>query len=370
MTLRRFSTSLLLLAMIALAGNSVHAGALALSGHPGPAAFDSDGNLWLAESGTHGVAEVNPATRAVVRVVSGPQYEFDDPTAITVANGDVWVASVGFTGSRGNASAARLTEFSAMTTRLIRVINLKKRGIQGLSELWASGSTLWLSASSGAAIVAIDTNSGRIVHSYVSKPVLGNSQPSGVVATGGRVMYVDQSYSRIVVRQISSGRVVRTFAPKVFARVPGLAQRTWISLGPQLLAVTPSDIWAVCGASRYPAMSSLIEINRRTGTIARRIDDLGNGLYNPIQVASSSGLLYVLGGPEGTPYGQRGANLTVIREDSGRRSRVIHFLKLDGKFADPSGLAVNDRYVVVADAGVSRVFVFSKALKLLGRVRL
>lgn len=356
----RWAVTLALTAISLAFATSTNA-STAFLGHPLALSADSHGHVWVAESDAHGVVEIDPSTGAVLRVVAGPAYGFDGPTAIAVAGGNVWVASAGFTGSKGNASAARLTEFSPTTGRLIRIVDLKSHGVQGLSELWPSGSTLWVSASMGNAIVELDVRTGRILRVFRDGPIVGNSEPSGIVTSDGRVMYVDQGQTRIVVRDVATGRIARTFTPQILARAPGTSSKVPFYLGPHLLAVTPTDIWAVCGAGRHLPTGSVIEIDRRSGHIERSLDAVSNDLYSSSQVASDAGRLFILGGPVGTSRGTRGAALTVIDERSGATLYVVHFLRLNGAYSYPRGLTVADGRVLVSDAGVNSIIVLSPA---------
>ena len=356
---RRLLPLVIVLSLAGLAVVAPSGAAASLSGHPGPIAVDAHGDAWVAESGSHGVVEINPATGDVLRTVSGPSYRFDDPAAIAVIDANVWVASVGFMGARGNASAARLTEFSSTTGRLIRILDLKTHKIQGLSELWASGSTLWLSASGGSVIAAIDTRSGRLLHAYFHGPVLGGSQPTGLVVSHGRVVYVDQGYVRIVVRDIATGRITRTFSPRILARAPGMTQKVHFYVGPRLVAVTPTDIWAICGSSRHLLTGSVLEINRRTGHVVRTIDATSNDFYSPNDVATRGSNLYILDGPVWMRQGMRGAALTIIDETTGATRRVVSFLQMDGRFSDPTGLALSGNRAIVSDSGVNKVIILN-----------
>ncbi len=63
------------------------------------------------------LTEVNAISGTVVRVVSGSDYRFNWPDALTVAGKDLWVAN-----EKGNS----LTEVSATTGKLVRVVSGSK----------------------------------------------------------------------------------------------------------------------------------------------------------------------------------------------------------------------------------------------------
>ena len=88
-------------------------------GHPRPGygfngslGIASDGtHIWVANPGGQSVTELSASTGALVKVIRGQGYGFDDPWAITTAGGNIWVTN--------NRS---VTELSAATGALVRVI--------------------------------------------------------------------------------------------------------------------------------------------------------------------------------------------------------------------------------------------------------
>jgi hypothetical protein len=70
-------------------------------------------DVW-APSGANSVIEVKAKTGALVRVISGASYRFNEPDAVAVDGTDVFVA---------NYQGKSVTEFSASTGALVRVIS-------------------------------------------------------------------------------------------------------------------------------------------------------------------------------------------------------------------------------------------------------
>lgn len=72
--------------------------------------------MWLANGDTdpnYSVTELDAKTGAVLRTISGSQYQFDAPGGIAVAGGRVWVT---------NTDANSVTELDARTGAAVRVI--------------------------------------------------------------------------------------------------------------------------------------------------------------------------------------------------------------------------------------------------------
>ena len=74
----------------------------------------SGGDAFITNGLGHSVTEINSTTGAVVRVISGASYDFDGLSSIVVSGGNVFVTDAGGPG--------RLTEFSAATGKLVRVL--------------------------------------------------------------------------------------------------------------------------------------------------------------------------------------------------------------------------------------------------------
>ena len=80
-----------------------------------PDAIASDGtHVWVANGLGGSVTELSASTGGLVKVISGSRYEFDDPAAIASDGTHVWVANDG-----GNS----VTELSASTGALVKVIS-------------------------------------------------------------------------------------------------------------------------------------------------------------------------------------------------------------------------------------------------------
>ena len=54
-----------------------------------------DGILWVANSLGNSVTEINAGTGALIRVLSGREYHFKDPTGIAASGRTAWVTNMG-----------------------------------------------------------------------------------------------------------------------------------------------------------------------------------------------------------------------------------------------------------------------------------
>ena len=83
-------------------------------------------DLFVANYNDASVTEMDASTGALVKVVSGPKYHFDEPGAIALMGTDLFVANYG---------SAKITEVDASTGALVRVIS-------GRSTSWTSRTPL------------------------------------------------------------------------------------------------------------------------------------------------------------------------------------------------------------------------------------
>jgi hypothetical protein len=86
------------------------------------------GDLYVANSLSNSVTEVAASTGRLLRVISGPVYRFDAPHAMATHGAEVFVANNAFAGSAaaGPVTApgtGSVTELNASTGALVRVIS-------------------------------------------------------------------------------------------------------------------------------------------------------------------------------------------------------------------------------------------------------
>jgi hypothetical protein len=80
-----------------------------------PSAMYFDGtNIWVANQGDNSITEIKASSGALVRLISGQSYELNEPDSIIANGADIWVANYG-----GNS----LTEINASNGALVQVIN-------------------------------------------------------------------------------------------------------------------------------------------------------------------------------------------------------------------------------------------------------
>ncbi len=327
--------------------------------------FDSSGHLWAALSGAKGLVEFQLPSGKVLRRVAGPTFGFDDPESILALGSSVWVASVGFTGSHGNASAARLSEVSIASGRLERTVDLKAMGIQGLGAMASQGSTLWIRCANGDALVAVDSRTGSVLHTVVNGPLSGFTEPGGLAVSDGRVFSVRGA--GVDVRLASTGRLLRRLVPSTRLRTPGTGTKVPASLGPQFLVTTPTELWATTSFTPRSAHAGIVAISRRSGHVDGQLTSSPFALV--FAVTHVADHLYALV-QSTAPNGARARHLLLGAVLAAGPIRVlVNVDTLFGTPYQPTALAADGRYVAFSNGATGIAVIDARSGSLIRRVR-
>jgi hypothetical protein len=147
--------------------------------HPDAFAW-RENDLFVANEGGS-ITELNSNTGALIRRISGAWYDFADPTAMTVAGGDLWVAN--------DSTANTVTEVSATSGVLIRTIS--GHGLSGPDGIGFGMGNLWVADSTSYASTEINATNGGVVQTVSdSTGPYGFNDPSVTMVSGANVYIV------------------------------------------------------------------------------------------------------------------------------------------------------------------------------------
>jgi hypothetical protein len=104
-------------------------------------------DLFVANYGGS-VTELSTSTGALVRVISGSSYKFDDPDAMVLAGSDLFVA---------NRSGNSVTELRASTGALVRVISGSSYDFNDPYAIAAADSYLFVANYDGNSVTAFES---------------------------------------------------------------------------------------------------------------------------------------------------------------------------------------------------------------------
>jgi hypothetical protein len=164
-----------------------------------------DGAVWVAtwHSGPNdksSLVEINSATGAIERTISGASYHFDSPISVAVSGKDVWVDSE----FGESVHDETLTELSAENGNLMRVLTVEGDAEPDTPnaiaandrDLWVAG-TLWNAENQfdfQGAVTEIDSSTGKTLR-VIDDNLEGTATPEALVVDGPRVWIASQDFS-------------------------------------------------------------------------------------------------------------------------------------------------------------------------------
>jgi DNA-binding beta-propeller fold protein YncE len=171
-----------------------------------PDAVDVAGNrVWVGNfSGS--VTEVNAATGALIRVISGGRYDLYEPSAITTRGNTVWIANSYFNGDGTNTTS--VTEINATTGALIRVITARRYQLDWPTGIATTGDRVWVA--NGASVTEVNATTGALIRVITARRYQLNGLV-GIAATGKTVWVANSGGNDQTVTEISAttGALIR-----------------------------------------------------------------------------------------------------------------------------------------------------------------
>ena len=193
----------------------------------------------------------------------------NDPVALAVANGNLFVA---------NKGANSITELSS-TGVLIRVINARADGLAQPRALSVNGTNLFVANATGT-ITDLNTTTGALIRRITAK-VDHLSDPVALLSVHSQLWIADASSSSLTVMNAANGALIKVIAN-------GSVGTSFDH--PDALAVTPSrgDVWVT-----NPTNSTVTEVNAATLAVAHVVStDVGN-LSTPDGITVNGNAVFV-----------------------------------------------------------------------------
>ena len=280
------------------------------------------------------VTEISAVTGRLIRVISGSTFEFGTPMGIAVSGGHVWV-----TNGNGNS----VTELSASDGSLVKVINAV--GPWSYDTPWGMGADrdhVWVGNSSSHSITEINSSTGRIVR-VISGASNGFSNPSSIASDGVDVWVLsccnqiaDNSVTEL---SASTGTLVRV-----------ISGRKYVFAGPTAVVSDGTHVWLANPEDNH----GVVEMSAPTGALIRLIRGSRYGFSGPIAIAADGAHIWVANsgrpGEDTDSYTYWGANsLAELNASNGRLVRVVTSPKY--RFNYPDAVTVTGGHVWVVNGG-------------------
>jgi DNA-binding beta-propeller fold protein YncE len=205
------------------------------------------------------ITEIDAATGALVRTVSGSGFAFDDPTALTVSGPDVFVAD------QGNNS---VTEVALSSGALVRVI--ADPGFAGPDGIAVGQGHVWVADSATNAATEINAATGAVVATFTDKDAsYGFGHPSVAIQSEGNVFIASPFGTSPMVTKLSASSgapswyMCNTNGPYYFSLLSAFA-------------VSGDHLWVASrsGANSHTAgakTGALTELDTTTGALVRTL---------------------------------------------------------------------------------------------------
>lgn len=246
------------------------------------------GDVWVADSGSASVFELNASTGALVRLISGSKYRFGSDAStepMAVSTSSVWVIN----GSRGS-----LTELDRSTGALIRVVQGRKYGLRWPDAIAIAGGDVWV-ASSGGSVTELRESTGKLVRIVSGSRYGFGPGPDGIAVAGGQVWVAngdnDNNSGSVTELDASTGALIRVVSGKGFGLV-----------NPNTIAVDGGHVWvandgtAENDAGQLGFHEGLTELNASTGALVRVITANRYQFAGPDAITFAGGHVWVASG--------------------------------------------------------------------------
>jgi putative pyrroloquinoline-quinone binding quinoprotein len=204
------------------------------------------------------ITEIDAATGDLVLTNSKSNLALDDPTALTVLNGDIFVAD------EGNNS---VTEASVATDKLVRVIT--NPGLGAPDGIASGDGNVWAVDSGPSGVTEIDAATGAVINTFDdNNGSYGFASPSVAIEPKGAVFIASPFGSSPMITKVGKGGAAKWYMCNTNGPY-------YFSL-PSAFAVSGKDLWvASSSGANNPnsdaATGSLTEMLTSTGALVKTL---------------------------------------------------------------------------------------------------
>lgn len=267
--------------------------------------------------------------RAALISVRIPGQALSAPAAIAVAGGRVWIANSRYP-MTGSASGW-VTELSARTGALIRVISARADSLTDPEAIAADRTHVWVVNSSGDSITELDAATGALIKVITAQPDQ-LSDPGAITEDGNRLWVANETSNSVTELNATTGALIRVISGKRYQlNSGGLAVA---------IAADANRVW-VPNANG----DSVTELDARTGALIRVITAARYQLSAPVEVAASRDHVWVVSSSADN------SSVTEINAATGALIKVISSLPNFAFGITPAG----DGVWLITNAGVKGV---------------
>ncbi|HUZ41977.1 MAG TPA: hypothetical protein VMU68_11385 [Acidimicrobiales bacterium] len=255
------------------------------------------------------ITELNANNGSLVRVINRPADHLVEPGPIAICGSHVWVVNDNATANAVSSAAVTLVELNDSNGSLVRLYRANVDGLDGLINLTATRSDVWLTNLYGpydskSSVTELNARTGSLVRIVKAQ----KKDPPDPVSVDGSHVWIGTTLmgsNSVTELNARTGSLVRIIKAKAdhFNGLSGIAAQgshVW---------VTNSGALASRGNT-----NSVTELNARTGSLVRIIKAKADGFNRPSDVVASGSKLWVLNFDSITELNQNNGSLVrVIR---------------------------------------------------------
>ena len=290
-----------------------------------PTALASVGtNIWVANSGSNMITEVN-SSGSLLRRVAAARYRFASPHAMAVAGRDLFVASTNNT----------VAEVDGTTGALVKVLSAASLHLSNPASLAVSWPDLFVANKGNSSVTEVSILTGQLVRLLTNVKGQPNriDQPDAVDVGAGGLWVANLASNTLTEYVARTGAFVRTISSPTYALA-----------GPAGISFDGRNIWVTDSTT-----NSVTEIVASTGALFQVITNAslsgGYGFDSPSTTISWHGFVYVVSPPGSSPM------VTQVQASTGVANWMMCNTNYAFQFANPSALAIEGTSLWVASAG-------------------
>ena len=257
-------------------------------------------HVWVANSYTSTVVELNASDGSLVRFLAGATYRFSAPGSIATNGVDVWVL---------NGSSGEITEIDAASGALVRIISPTNAGYSYPNRLALDGTDLWVTCNNSSSVFEFNEATGAFVRS-ISGPSFGLSGPNAIATDVSHVWIANAGGNSVSELNESDGSLVKT--------ISGVGMSD-----PQGIATDGAHVWVTNEGNK-----SVTELSSADGSLVRTLSGASYQFNFPIGVTS-----------DGTDVWVTNNGATTMTETSAATGNLIRVIKV-AFVANPQPVAV------------------------------
>lgn len=221
-------------------------------------------HVWVASYWGDSVTELNAGDGSWIRTISGGRYQFGSPSAISTVDGHLWVTNAGQSDNSGS-----VTELNAADGSWIRTLSGARYGFNNPSSIVAAGDRIWITSlhptGNGGSVTELNSRDGSLVRT-LSGGCYNFDSPSAIAATGSHIWVAnsnhDQTGGSVTELNASDGTWTRTLRsdvgiwPMLHGCIFGvLSNGNYRFSNPSVLAAADSRVWIFNGDGSITVLS-------------------------------------------------------------------------------------------------------------------